>query len=226
MSQVDVYVGMDAETRIVVQQKTEEIHGLMKRTAGDVVEIGNRLIVVKMKLEHGHFGRWLADEFGWTHMSATRFMNVAEIFGQNSQIVNFGASALYKLAAPSTPEPARKEATKRAEAGETITHAKAKEIIAEHGPEPEDIFDTAAPEEGRTEKIAAGREWTENHIRLLKKEYDLPNGVLSYAGRKHIQLSLPPLTVSQAKVLCESLRGLIFKEQNHAWPEENKELPR
>jgi hypothetical protein len=223
---IDIYGGMDAETRIVVQQKTEEIQGLMKRTAGDIVEIGNRLIIVKTKLEHGQLGRWLDAEFGWGHDTARNFMNVAEHFGQNQKISGFGPSALYALSAPSTPEPARKEATKRAEAGETITHAKAKEIIAEHGPEPEDIFDTAAPEEGRTEKIAAGREWTENHIRLLKKEYDLPNGVLSYAGRKHIQLSLPPLTVSQAKVLCESLRGLIFKEQNHAWPEENKELPR
>ncbi len=48
--------------------------------------------------------------------------------------LNMAPSALYMLAAPSTPEPARLEAVARASAGETITHAVAKEIVAEHKP--------------------------------------------------------------------------------------------
>jgi hypothetical protein len=46
--------------------------------------------------------------------------------------LNFAASALYLLSAPSTPESAREEAIDRAEAGEVMTHAKAKAIIAAH----------------------------------------------------------------------------------------------
>jgi ParB family chromosome partitioning protein len=40
--------------------------------------------------------------------------------------------ALYMLAAPSTPEPARQEALNRAEQGETITYTLAQEIVHEH----------------------------------------------------------------------------------------------
>lgn len=57
-------------------------------------------------------------------------MRVAEKF-QIPQIAdfNFGASALYLLAAPSTPEPARIEAIERAQAGEAITHKAAQAIV-------------------------------------------------------------------------------------------------
>lgn len=52
-------------------------------------------------------------------------MNVAQRF-QNCEIHNFGASALYLLAAPSTPEPARIEAVARADRrmGEVLMQAK------------------------------------------------------------------------------------------------------
>jgi hypothetical protein len=55
----------------------------------------------------------------------------------NSKNANFAdlhiaPSALYLLAAPSTPEAARLEALERAEAGEAITHSAARNIVAEH----------------------------------------------------------------------------------------------
>jgi phage N-6-adenine-methyltransferase len=61
-------------------------------------------------------------------------MQVAERFGGDEiyQIDKFAPSALYLLAAPSTPEPAREEAIARAEAGETITHTVSKVIVNEH----------------------------------------------------------------------------------------------
>ena len=38
------YESLDAETRIVVRQKTGEIKDRMRRSASDIVEIGERLI--------------------------------------------------------------------------------------------------------------------------------------------------------------------------------------
>ncbi|GAB4546570.1 MAG: hypothetical protein Tsb0014_41130 [Pleurocapsa sp.] len=57
-------------------------------------------------------------------------MRVAEVFKTaNFADLDFAASALYLLAAPSTPEPARETALKLANQGETITYSKAKDLV-------------------------------------------------------------------------------------------------
>jgi hypothetical protein len=130
---VDLYAGLDVETRIVVRQRTSEIKTLMRRTAQDIVDIGLKLIEVNGRLEHGLFLSWLQMEFEWSVSAAYKFMHVAERF----KFVNFtnlqlAPSALYLLAAPSAPAPAFEEALLRAEQGEQITHHVAQEIVAAH----------------------------------------------------------------------------------------------
>ena len=123
------YATLDVEIRIVVKQRTSEIKTLMRRSAQDIVDIGQKLIEVKEQLEHGNFRKWLKAEFKWSVSAATRFMQVAEQFKNTNLIhLSIAASALYELAAPSTPEPARLEALNRANSGETITRTKAKAI--------------------------------------------------------------------------------------------------
>jgi hypothetical protein len=73
------YAALDMETRIVVQQRTGEIKGLMKRAAQDVIEIGQKLLDVKRRIEHGKFLRWLESEFDWSERTARNFMSVAEV---------------------------------------------------------------------------------------------------------------------------------------------------
>jgi hypothetical protein len=126
------YGALDSETRIVVQQRTTEIKALMKRAASDIIEIGQKLIEVKARLGHGHFGGWLESEFEWHRNTANNFMRVAEKFTNFVNLDGFAPSALYLLAAPSTPETARNEAIERAEAGEAITHQAAREIADRH----------------------------------------------------------------------------------------------
>ncbi|MFB2939178.1 DUF3102 domain-containing protein [Aerosakkonemataceae cyanobacterium BLCC-F154] len=126
------YTMLDAETSLFIQQQTAEIRALMKRTAQDIIEIGQKLILVKEKLAHGRFLDWIAAEFEWSYPTAARFMQVANSFQKSYQIDKFAASALYVLAAPSTPASARSEAIARAEAGEPITYTIAKEIRQKH----------------------------------------------------------------------------------------------
>lgn len=126
------YANLDPETRIVVQQKTGEIRGLMRRAAQDIVDIGLRLIEVKGRLPHGQFGPWLRAEFEWDERQGRRFVAVAQRFGKSDNLSAIAPSALYLLAAPSTPEEARNEALELARNGETITHARAKEIVVTH----------------------------------------------------------------------------------------------
>lgn len=130
LTKVFDYEALDAETRIVVQQKTGEIKTLMRRSMQDIIDIGTKLIDVKTKLGHGSFGKWLDAEFGWTDRTARKFMAVANVFkSESGSDLNIGAKALYYLAGPSTPEEARQEAIERAEAGEIVTHAVAKAIV-------------------------------------------------------------------------------------------------
>ena len=125
------YAALDPEIRIVVQQRTSEIKSLIRRTASDILELGQKLLEVKAQLGHGYFRDWLKSEFDWGVWTATKYMQVAKRFKcVNFSHLDIAPSALYELAAPSTPETARDEAIKRAFRGETITHAKAKAIKA------------------------------------------------------------------------------------------------
>lgn len=126
------YEALDSEVRNDVQECTQEIKGLMRRTREDLVKIGEKLIEVKGKVEHGQFGAWLGAEFDWTERTARRFMSVAREFDSDTvSVLNADAKALYLLAAPSTPEAAREEAVRQAEAGESITYGKAQEIVGQ-----------------------------------------------------------------------------------------------
>ena len=94
-------------------------------TAADVIEIGQALIRQKAKLGHGNFLNWLAAEFGMSNPTASRFMNVAERFGSKSfSVKDLDLTALYELAAPSTPEEVRSEVERRIAAGELVTAAR------------------------------------------------------------------------------------------------------
>lgn len=132
------YGTLDAETRIVVQQHTREIRDRVKIVGDAMIAIGERLLEVKERLGHGHFGAWLSAEFEWSQDTAGNFMNVARLAQQNPKISEyasadlFGRSALALLAAPSTPAAAREELLERAAQGEPISHQAAKEVVQHH----------------------------------------------------------------------------------------------
>ena len=130
------YASLDAGTSQFVLEQTGEIRVLMKRTAQGIVEIGQKLIEVKGRLAHGRFGDWIEAEFGWSWDTAGRFINVATRFSDVPQLAEFAPSALYILAAPSTPAPARAEALARAKAGETITYTAAKVLKQKYSAPP------------------------------------------------------------------------------------------
>jgi len=124
---------LNLATRKVVQQHTIEIKGLLRRTAQDIVDIGEKLSEVKQELGHGQFLAWLRTEFDWSESAARKFMQVHRKFKTvNFTHLNIATSAMYLLAADCTSQAAREEAVQRAEAGEVITRAKAKAIAFAH----------------------------------------------------------------------------------------------
>lgn len=123
------YGSLDTDTAQFVLTRTNEIKGLFKQTVQNIIEIGLRLIQVKECLAYGQWQYWLESEFQWTDRTARNYMQVAEQFRtENFSELDIAASALYLLASPSTPEEARGEAIARAQAGERITVASAREL--------------------------------------------------------------------------------------------------
>lgn len=125
------YSALNPETRIVVKQRTSEIKSLMRHNASDIFDIGQKLTEVKAQLKHGYFRDWLKTEFDWSFWTANKYMQVADKFKcVKFTHLDIAVSALYELAAPSTPSAAFDEAIERAFGGETITYSKAKAIKA------------------------------------------------------------------------------------------------
>lgn len=116
------------EQRSLVEQRTNEIREQLRRTAQDIWEIGQSLAEVRAQLKHGQFETWLKAEFGWSRRTAYNFINVYETFGNRANLaqIDIATSALYLLAAPSTPENLREQYLQEAKTGKRITH---KELV-------------------------------------------------------------------------------------------------
>jgi hypothetical protein len=68
------------------------------------VQIGQYLTEVKERLGHGKFLEWIEREFAWTYRTASSMMRVYERFKlENFSNLEIDVSALYLIAAPSTP---------------------------------------------------------------------------------------------------------------------------
>ncbi len=125
---------LDTKVAEKVRSSADRIREKVKKTVEDIIEVGNDLLNVKEALPHGKFGEWLKKEFGWAERSAQNFMAVAQAFGPKTEMISdltIQPTAAYLLAAPSAPGEALQQAIERAEAGEEITSAVAKRILAE-----------------------------------------------------------------------------------------------
>jgi protein gp37 len=115
----------------ILAEHAAEIRRLGRRVVADVVEIGRHLNECKRIAGHGNWLPWLDREFGWTDKTAENFINVHKLAGkfENFSNLDLPVSALYALAAPSTPAEARDAIIERAQVGETVSVADVKRII-------------------------------------------------------------------------------------------------
>ncbi|MGJ3246534.1 MAG: DUF3102 domain-containing protein [Elainellaceae cyanobacterium] len=125
------YQTLAPDQSVIVQQYTNEIRERLRRSAQDIWEIGQRLADVRSRLKHGQFDAWLRAEFDWSRRTAYNFINVYETFQERANLaqINIATSALYLLAAPSTPQEIREEYLKRAQHGEKISFKNLQETI-------------------------------------------------------------------------------------------------
>jgi hypothetical protein len=68
-----------------------------------IFEIGQELLTIKDKLQHGAFGKWIAAEFDWTDRTAQNYMNAARLHKESETVSALPPKVIYALAAPSVP---------------------------------------------------------------------------------------------------------------------------
>lgn len=148
-----------AEQRNQVQDAAVEIVQAGRRAQDDLMKIGQRLIEVKELLEHGQFQEWCETEFQMTARTARNMMNVAKVFGDKTETVSvLSDSAMYLLAAPSTPEEARVEVIEQAQqTGKSPTKSEVQETIKKHQPPPAQTYLEVWKLEGKAYDLA--KEW-------------------------------------------------------------------
>ena len=114
----------------VLAEHAAAIRKLGRQTVENVVEIGRLLTECKRICGHGKWLPWLEREFGWEETTAQRFMRVHELaLSKSGNLPDLPVSAIYLLAAPSTPKEGAAKVIEHAEAGKPMSVAEVKQIV-------------------------------------------------------------------------------------------------
>jgi hypothetical protein len=123
------YAALYRPVEVSARSDAALVKGLMRRTAEDLIDIGTALIRQKDSLPHGMFLPWIEAEFVMSENTALRMMNVARAFGgKSASVADLTPTALYELAAPSTPLEVTIEVQRRIDDGELVTAADIREL--------------------------------------------------------------------------------------------------
>lgn len=76
---------------------TSEILTLKNNIAINIIEIGNKLNIVKSNMKYGEFGKWLEEKVAFSQRTANNFMKIAKEFPNSQQIANLGTKKLLLL---------------------------------------------------------------------------------------------------------------------------------
>jgi hypothetical protein len=128
------YGALSEPVRRDVMQRAAAIHERIAarkvmESAQDVVEIGQRLQIVRDLIGRKLFQSFLKAEFEWSQGSASKSMRAARVFGDVDCLDSFAPSALYVLSTSRVPAAALPEALELARAGIEIKQSTAHEIV-------------------------------------------------------------------------------------------------
>ena len=126
------YAVLPADVRRAAEGHAQAIHGLLRQTAANVIEIGRRLIEVHRQLGSRHYNTWLRAEFHRTQPVASNYEQVARKFANLACVEHFQPSALCILGRQKRDPRTVKAAIALARSGETITYKRANELVAQH----------------------------------------------------------------------------------------------
>lgn len=126
----------DRDDRRWLREQVQGIAAALDRAASGVLEAGERLHAVKMRLGHGRFKRWVETEFpgayqtAWRRMAAWRASRKIPCHGI------FPPEILVYLVGASIPQKARAVIVEKVQAGERLEMAQVREIVSAFRPPP------------------------------------------------------------------------------------------
>lgn len=160
-----------------VTAATERIKLRLRRTAEDIIAIGQDLILIKQSLPHGEFLPWIEREFEMSQPSAKRFMSVASRFtGKSLTMSDLKPTVLYELAAPSTPPEVVEQITEKASQGESVSVAEVKALKDQLKAEQQakqQALDLAEKLDSESETLSTEIKKLEGHLEKLNKHIDI-----------------------------------------------------
>ena len=145
-TELATYEGFDGDLVDQLEKHAREItatqEAVRRISAEGVLKIGKRLALAQELLANkgnGTFVKWIEDRLGMSFKSAYRAIEAAGKFGEFVNLTSsFDASAMYLLAADSTPDDVFQAAIELAEKGEKVTHKIAKQLVREAAGEPDE----------------------------------------------------------------------------------------
>jgi hypothetical protein len=124
------YSRIDEKARSQVMEAARDIKPRLKSLAREIFTIGRHLNAAKALLPHGEWQSWLQDEFNLSVRSAQNFMAVDNrLSGKNANFAFLDPSALYLLAAASTPEQAVTAVEEQLSEGQTPSYTQVRQVI-------------------------------------------------------------------------------------------------
>lgn len=227
------YGALDEVQRVRVQVKAESIRARMKRTAEDIIAIGQDLIDVKEELGHGRFLEWIRVEFGMSRWTAQNFMRTTERFGdKNANFAHLSASVLYELAAPSTPDAIiervqvgeippnldaikeAKAAQKRAEEAEKFAHEEAQQFQQQ-------LFQTRREAVDRVKSLQENYRQDMEHLNRQVAELNQQIATIQTPQKERVEV-IPEATQKHLQSLEERVATLQRQKDN--LKEQNEQL--
>jgi myosin heavy subunit len=212
---------LNEDDREFVQQKSDEIHGQLKRTAEGIIRIGRNLIAVKKRLEdnyggRGHYEPWLHAEFDMSHSTAKRFMQVARRFNEETNLVSsISTSVLYELAAPSTPDiiieqvqtgeiPPNLDAIKEAKAAQKRAEEAEKQASEQAQSAQQQLFTTQSQAQTKIDELTQQIASLQGEMQELKKSEE-----------KIIEKEvIPEETLQRLQALQKQVERLAYERDN------------
>lgn len=112
------YAKLPSDIMKDAQFRAELIRHLSRTTIECIIQIGEHLVEVKNKLQHGQFSDWVQSECRFTLRTAENYIRAAAFAkGKNETVALLPPSVVYKLAAKSAPPAVVEAVLSRMESG-------------------------------------------------------------------------------------------------------------
>lgn len=165
---------LPAETVNLLAVREERIISAARRSVQEALIAGRELAEAQDDLAHagsGTFVQWLQhleERHSFKQRTAYHWISVYRNLGSESlqTLQRVSLTALYELAAPSTPEPVRQEVLQRVEAGESVSHKE----IADLKRQAADAEAKAQAAEQQTALFQRELESTEGELTKLQRQ--------------------------------------------------------